>query len=96
MFLDPAAANFSVEGGVAEVELTGVEASGDSGWSVLNRLTVVVIDGPGDEGFFLPRVRSETSEAAPEGWDEAVDRNGGVWVAVTGSDPQRLFAGLIP
>jgi hypothetical protein len=56
------------------------------GWSLLNLRTMCVVDGPGDAGFLLPRL-SPSGDAAPAGWDEAVDRDGGALVSFGGAEP---------
>ena len=63
-----------IEGGVPVVRIPSASTSQLEGWSILNRATVVVVDGPGDEGFLLPRVAGDGDrDTAPDGWDEAVD-----------------------
>ncbi|MEV4705764.1 hypothetical protein [Actinoplanes sp. NPDC049316] len=80
--LPPEAARFVVRDGAPTVALSvDVPADVITGeWSLINRLTLVVVDGPGDAGFLLPRL-TPAGDAAPEGWDEAVDRAGGSHVA---------------
>jgi hypothetical protein len=66
--------------GVPTVTLLDTELSDTDGWSVLNRATVVVVDGPGDEGFLLARLTPSQGDRAPAGWDEAVDVHNAVVV----------------
>jgi hypothetical protein len=48
-------------------------------WSLLNRATLLVVDGPGDAGFLLPRI-GPTGDLAPVGWDPAVEHAAGAHV----------------
>jgi hypothetical protein len=80
-FLPPEDAHFDIRDGLP-VLLLEVDAPHDvetDGWSLLNRSTLVVVDGPGDTGFLLPRMTAG-GDAAPAGWDEAVERAGSVQV----------------
>ncbi|HET7822467.1 MAG TPA: hypothetical protein VFL10_13175, partial [Ornithinibacter sp.] len=52
-YLDPEQVHFELVGGVPTVTLTGAEVTGQDGWSILGRPTLVVVDGPGDEGFLV-------------------------------------------
>ena len=74
----PEAARFAVRDGAPllalDVEVPADLAAGP--WVLMNRLTMVVVDGPGDTGFLLPRLTPH-GDAAPDGWDAAVDRAGG-------------------
>jgi hypothetical protein len=82
--LPPEAARFEVRDAVPVLTLA-VDVPGevvDGPWALMNRLTLVVVDGPGDAGFLLPRL-TPGGDAAPAGWDEAVDRAGGSHVAFT-------------
>lgn len=94
MVLSPDAARFELRDGTPVITLA-VEppaelATGD--WSALNRLTLFVIDGPGDAGFLLPRLGAG-GDVAPTGWDEAVERTSGVHVVFgTGVDAPGVFA----
>jgi hypothetical protein len=47
---------FSVEGGKALVQWEGFRDTDASGWSLLRPVTLVVVDGPGDQGFLLARL----------------------------------------
>ena len=89
--LPPEAARFEIRDGAPvlalAVEVPADDAAGE--WSLLNRLTLVVVDGPGDAGFLLPRMAAG-GDAAPEGWDEAVDRAGGSHVIF--GDAPAVFA----
>ncbi|MFC7481693.1 hypothetical protein ACFQX7_18875 [Luedemannella flava] len=53
------------------VEVPAEDLTGE--WSVLNRLMMLVVDGPGDAGFLCRRLGPE-GDLAPAGWDEAFDR----------------------
>ncbi|NUT35209.1 MAG: hypothetical protein HOV79_19305 [Hamadaea sp.] len=65
----------------------------DEGWTFMNRLTVCVVDGPGDAGFLFPRIGGPRGDMAPAGWDEAVDRTGGSTVVFSaGPQIRTLFA----
>lgn len=98
-FIPPEQVVFTVDGGVPVIRLSGVSvdgagvdgagsdgagSDGAGSWGLLNRLTLVVVDGPGDHGFLLARMGAD-GDAAPAGWDEAVAANGGAWVEVPGA-----------
>jgi hypothetical protein len=92
--LSPDAARFEIRDGVPVLALAvDVPADAAAGeWSLMNRVTLVVVDGPGDEGFLLPRMTAG-GDTAPEGWDAAVDRAGGSQVILgTGGDAPAVFA----
>jgi hypothetical protein len=79
--LPPETVQFVVRDGAPTI-LLAVDMPADliaSEWSLMNRLTLVVVDGPGDAGFLLPRL-TPAGDAAPGGWDEAIDRAGGSYV----------------
>jgi hypothetical protein len=61
-----------VEAGRPSVVLHDVRLQEGEGWSFLNRATLLVVDGPGDEGFLLRRLGDDGQDLAPDGWDEAV------------------------
>jgi len=82
----------SIADGTPTITLHGVTVSTADGWSVLNRATLVVVDGPGDEGFLLPRRSSPERELAPEGWDAAVASARAVEVLADGA---RVTAAVI-
>jgi hypothetical protein len=65
--------------------LRGVTVSTTDGWSILNRATLLVVDGPGEEGFLLPRKMGPDGDLAPEGWEAAVASAGSVQVLVSGA-----------
>ena len=67
------------------VTLRDAHVSSSEGWSFLNRLTVLVIDGPGEEGFLLPRHVDTGGDPAPAGWDSAIERTGVVAVHASGT-----------
>ena len=79
-FVPPEQCSFSVEDGDAVITLTGVTVSAKEGWSLLNRPTLVVVDGPGDEGFLVRRASPDGSDSAPAGWDSSVSAGGGAWL----------------
>ncbi len=84
--LPPEEFRFEIQNGTPVLALA-VEVPADPAaeWTFVNRLTMVVVDGPGDAGFVLPRMTPD-GDTAPEGWDEAVDRAGGSHV-IFGSAP---------
>jgi hypothetical protein len=92
--LPPEAIRFEVRDGVPVLTLA-VDPPTDltpDGWSVLNRLTLFLVDGPGDAGFLLPRLSPE-GDLAPTGWDEAVQRAAGSHVVFgTGPGAPAIFA----
>ncbi|WP_344126194.1 hypothetical protein [Luedemannella flava] len=72
------------------VEVPAEDLTGE--WSVLNRLMMLVVDGPGDAGFLCRRLGPE-GDLAPAGWDEAFDRAAGAHVVFgTTPDAPTLFA----
>lgn len=90
--LRPEQFTLSVEDGAPCVALHGVTVSGTDGWSIVSRMTMIVVDGPGDEGFLLPRMTSPGADLAPDGWDAAVAATTVVTVLVPGA---RLEAAVI-
>jgi hypothetical protein len=96
-FLPPEAARFELRDGapviVLDVDVPDGVATGP--WSLLNRLTMFVVDGPGDEGFLLPRL-GQGGDLAPAGWDDAVERTAGSRVVFgTGADAPAVFAATL-
>lgn len=91
-FLAPEQFTLSIADGAPTITLRGVTVSNTEGWSFLNRVTLLVVDGPGEEGFLLPRLTSPDSDLAPEGWDAAVATTGSVGVLVSGA---RVLATVI-
>ena len=81
----PDRVSFEVDGGTPTVTLSDVEVTAGEGWTFLNRATMVVVDGPGDEGFLLARMTGDGTDLAPEGWDEAVEAQGTVTVVGGGT-----------
>jgi hypothetical protein len=75
----------NIADGAPTITLQGVSVSTTDGWSILNRATLLVVDGPGDEGFLLPRHTSPNGDLAPEGWDAAVASVGSVRVLASGA-----------
>ncbi|MFG2052869.1 hypothetical protein ACGFI9_02460 [Micromonospora sp. NPDC048930] len=60
-------------------------------WSLISRLTLCVVDGPGEAGYLTPRLGPQ-GDVAPAGWDEAVDRAGGSQVVFgAGADAPAVF-----
>jgi hypothetical protein len=93
-FITPDSARFQLQDGVPVLTLAvdAPSAVGAGEWSVLNRLTLFVVDGPGDAGFVLPRF-GEEGDIAPPGWDEAVAAAGGSHVVFgTAPDAPKVFA----
>jgi hypothetical protein len=90
--LPPEAARFQVRDGdpvlTLAVAVPAEHAAAD--WVIMNRLMLVVVDGPGDSGFLLRRM-TPNGDAAPEGWDDAVARAGGSHV-VFGNAGVTVFA----
>lgn len=91
-FLAPEQFTLSIANGAPTITLCGVTVSNTDGWSFLNRLTLLVVDGPGEEGFLLPRLTSSDGDLAPPGWDAAVASAGSVGIHVSGA---RVLATVI-
>jgi len=83
-FLQPDRFGLDLADGVPTITLADAQPSSTEGWSVLNRLTLLVVDGPGDEGYLLPRLNGNGGDAAPAGWDDSVERHSGVDVVANG------------
>ena len=83
--LKPEQFTLSTEDGAPVITLHGVTVSNLDGWSILSRRTMVVVDGPEDEGFLLPRMPDPDVDLAPEGWDAAVSSAKSVGVLVSGT-----------
>jgi len=81
-YVDPAHVTLAVTDGEPTITLRDVEVSSTDGWSFLNRATLLVVDGPDDEGFLLRRLTEQDGDIAPAGWDEAVASHGSVTVVV--------------
>lgn len=84
-FLQPDAVRFELRSGEPVLTLAvEVPEGADDGWTLLNRMTLCVVDGPGETGFLFPRiggpVGTPPGDLAPEGWDDAVDGAGGCTV----------------
>jgi hypothetical protein len=92
-FVPPECCAFEVADGRAIVRVSGFSVENGDGWSVFPRLTLVVVDGPGDEGFLLRRTDPTGADRAPPGWDEAVEDRGGVWFFVDAREG--IFAPLV-
>jgi hypothetical protein len=56
-------------------------------WSLLHRMTMCVVDGPGDSGCLIARIGPDGRDPAPKGWDKAVKKAAGSMV-IFGTDPQ--------
>ncbi|MEV6969825.1 hypothetical protein AB0M47_32390 [Hamadaea sp. NPDC051192] len=93
-FLNPDLVTFELRDGEPVLSLAVEVPTGpDEGWSLMNRLTVCVVDGPGDAGYLFPRLGGPAGDKAPQGWDEAVARAGGSTVVFGGGTQTRtLFA----
>ena len=65
-FLTPDRFDLELVDGDPTVTLHDAHVSSSEGWSFLNRLTVLVIDGPGEEGFLLPRHVDTAGDQAPQ------------------------------
>ncbi|WP_445259042.1 hypothetical protein [Nocardioides aurantiacus] len=83
--LNPEQFTLSTEDGAPFITLHRVTVSNVHGWSVLSRRTVIVVDGPEDEGFLLPRMTGPDVDLAPENWDVAVSSATSVGVLVSGT-----------
>ncbi len=82
-YVDPRRVAFALVDGVPTLTLTGVEVTTTEGWSLLNRQTLVVVDGPGDEGLLVRRLDDDGADLAPAGWDDTVASRGLVDVAAS-------------
>jgi hypothetical protein len=88
--LTPDLVRFELRDGAAVVRLLAEqppEAAMD-GWSLMNRTTLCVVDGPGDAGYLFPRIGLDV----PEGWDEVADKQGGAFVVFGATADGGLFA----
>jgi hypothetical protein len=89
-FVRPEHARFELRDGapmiVLEVDVPAELVAG--AWSLLNRLTMIVVDGPGDAGFLMARIGGGR-DVTPSGWDDAVELAAGSHVVfgVGGSAP---------
>jgi hypothetical protein len=95
-FVGPEHARFELRDGapviVLEVDVP-TEIAGQ--WSLLNRLTLIVVDGPGDAGFLVPRIGAG-GDVTPPGWDHAVESAAGSHVVFgTGPSAPEVFARTI-
>jgi hypothetical protein len=92
VFITPDVVRFQLRDGVPVLTLAVDAPDVEGEWSVLNRLTLFVVDGPGDAGFVLPRF-GEEGDIAPPGWDDAVADAGGSHVVFgTTPDAPTVFA----
>jgi hypothetical protein len=101
-FIPPEAVRFGLRDGRAVLRLAfdpaaAEPAVADGPWSMFNRMTMCVLDGPADAGFLLARLGPDGTDLAPPGWDEAVERDGGT-VVVFGdqADAPSIFVPLLP
>jgi hypothetical protein len=91
-FVPPETSTFAVEAGKARSALVGFSVTNRQGWSVVPRATLIVFDGPDEEGFLLPRLDEHGIDRAPPEWDAAVERHRGAWLVVDGDED--IFAAL--
>lgn len=97
-FLTPESVRFEIRQGQPVLSLAvDVPDGPEEGWTLLNRLTLCVVDGPGEAGYLFPRVGGPTGvppgDLAPEGWDDAVDGAGGSTVVFgRGAHARTVFA----
>ncbi|EAP97823.1 hypothetical protein JNB_12703 [Janibacter sp. HTCC2649] len=84
-FVEPDSVSLNLNEGEPTITLSDVEISSAEGWSFLNRATLLVVDGPDDEGFLLRRLTEQGGDIAPAGWDEAVKAHGSVTVLASGT-----------
>ena len=84
-FLTPDQFALSIDDGAPTIALHGATVSNTEGWSFLNRATLLVADGPGEEGFLLPRMAGPDVDLAPELWDETVASAGSVRLLAAGT-----------
>jgi hypothetical protein len=95
-FIPPEAVHFALEDGRAVVRLAVETPPGDGPWSMFSRMTMCVLDGPGDAGYLLARLGPDGNDQAPPGWDEAVERDGGgVVVFGAGADAPSIFVPVL-
>jgi hypothetical protein len=76
-FIPPEAAHFALDDRRAVVRLAVEAPPGDGPWSMFSRMTMCVLDGPADAGYLLARPGADGTD---QGWDEAVERDGGAVV----------------
>ena len=65
--LTPEQFTMSIADGAPTITLQGVTVSTTDGWSILNRATLLVVEGPGEEGFLLPRKTGKGSRLCGNG-----------------------------
>jgi hypothetical protein len=85
LFLKSDQFTMSIDDGMPTIALHGATVSSTEGWSFLNRATLLVADGPGEDGFLLPRMTGSGQDLAPERWEEAVASAGSVRLLATGA-----------
>jgi hypothetical protein len=86
LFLQSDQFTMSIDDGTPSIALHDATVSSTEGWSFLNRATLLVADGPGEDGFLLPRMTGSGEDQAPERWDEAVASTGWVRLLAPGAD----------
>jgi hypothetical protein len=64
-----------------ELAVADGRAARCDGWSLLPRMTMCVVDGPGDAGFLVGAFEAERA------WFDAVDAVGGATVVAVDADP---------
>ncbi|MGW4805888.1 hypothetical protein [Kitasatospora sp. NPDC004272] len=69
-----------VHGGLPVLRVTDGSVPGLDGWSVFARLTMCVLDGPGDEGCVFPTLGGSFDTDGVARWCEEVERAGGALV----------------
>lgn len=85
-FLQSEQFKLSIHDGTPTITLHDVAVSSVEGWSFLNRTTLLVVDGPGEDGFLLRRIAGSGEDLAPDRWDDVVASAGAVRVLASGAD----------
>lgn len=84
-FLKPDQFTMSIADGTPTIAMHEATVTSSEGWSFLNRATLLVADGPGEEGFLMPRMTGSGEDLAPERWDEAVASTRSVRLLTSGA-----------
>ena len=84
-FVTPGQVVYAIVDGTPSITVRGVDTAAAEGWSVLNRTTLIVVDGPGEEGFVTPRM-GQSGDLTPPGWDDAVEAAQKVAITFRSSD----------
>jgi len=90
MTLTPDQVRFELHDGMPVIRLLvarPAEAAA-AGWSLMSRVTLCVVDGPGDAGYLFPRFGLE----APDGWEEAAEQHEGAYVVFGDAGEANVFA----